>query len=269
MRIAVVGKGGTGKSVISGTLARVLARRGHKVLAMDVDTMPGLAFSLGLANQTGGILPEEMAEKQEKKGWKLKKGTRINTLVSKYSEVAADGVRYLQLGKLPDKLKPGSTMAFWYVLQRFKRNGWDMFADLAAGTRQPFSGWANSAEMLLLVIEPSAKSVLSVRRLAKLAQRPKRKRKKIPPEPPQVMLVANKLRSQDDLVLIQQGTKDLDLPIVAEIPFDSELAVGEQLGKALLDHRPNAAAVRTIEKLANFLVEKTSNGLVQNKGESK
>ena len=49
LRVALVGKGGAGKSVIAGTLARILARRGHRVLALDVDTLPGLALSLGLA----------------------------------------------------------------------------------------------------------------------------------------------------------------------------------------------------------------------------
>lgn len=48
MRVAVVGKGGAGKSVIAGTMARVLGPRGHTVLALDSDLMPGLAESLGM-----------------------------------------------------------------------------------------------------------------------------------------------------------------------------------------------------------------------------
>ena len=49
MRIAVVGKGGAGKTSISGTMARVLSRRGHRVLAIDGDPNPTLAFTLGVA----------------------------------------------------------------------------------------------------------------------------------------------------------------------------------------------------------------------------
>jgi CO dehydrogenase maturation factor len=49
LRVAVVGKGGAGKSLIAGTLAR----RGHHVLALDVDTLPGLALSLGLGPRPG------------------------------------------------------------------------------------------------------------------------------------------------------------------------------------------------------------------------
>ena len=47
MRIAVVGKGGAGKSVIAGTSARLLARQGRRVLALDSDLLPGLSISLG------------------------------------------------------------------------------------------------------------------------------------------------------------------------------------------------------------------------------
>lgn len=45
VRIVVVGKGGAGKSVVAGTMARVFARGGERVLALDSDLMPGLALS--------------------------------------------------------------------------------------------------------------------------------------------------------------------------------------------------------------------------------
>ena len=50
--IALTGKGGAGKSVIAGTLAGLLARRGHRVLALDSDPMPGLTMSLGAEEPT-------------------------------------------------------------------------------------------------------------------------------------------------------------------------------------------------------------------------
>jgi len=38
MKIAVSGKGGTGKTFIAGTLARIFAQNGYKVLAIDNDS---------------------------------------------------------------------------------------------------------------------------------------------------------------------------------------------------------------------------------------
>jgi CO dehydrogenase maturation factor len=49
LRVAIAGKGGSGKTTIAGTLARLLAARGRRVLAVDGDTNPNLAQTLGLA----------------------------------------------------------------------------------------------------------------------------------------------------------------------------------------------------------------------------
>jgi CO dehydrogenase maturation factor len=49
MKVAIAGKGGVGKTSISGTLARQLARSGHRVLAIDADSNPNLALTLGIS----------------------------------------------------------------------------------------------------------------------------------------------------------------------------------------------------------------------------
>jgi CO dehydrogenase maturation factor len=49
MKIATVGKGGSGKTTIAGTLARLFGRQTGKVLAIDGDTNPNLALVLGLS----------------------------------------------------------------------------------------------------------------------------------------------------------------------------------------------------------------------------
>ena len=48
MKVAVAGKGGSGKTSISGTMARILARDGRSVLAIDGDSNPNLALTLGI-----------------------------------------------------------------------------------------------------------------------------------------------------------------------------------------------------------------------------
>lgn len=51
MKIAVVGKGGSGKTTTSAVLARALARTGRRVVALDCDTNPNLGISLGVGDQ--------------------------------------------------------------------------------------------------------------------------------------------------------------------------------------------------------------------------
>jgi CO dehydrogenase maturation factor len=57
MKIAVAGKGGSGKTTIAGTLARVLARRGLQVLAIDGDTNPNLGISAGIPRHKLSVIP--------------------------------------------------------------------------------------------------------------------------------------------------------------------------------------------------------------------
>ncbi len=48
MRLAVAGKGGSGKTTLAATLARLMARKGRRVNAVDDDPNPNLAVALGL-----------------------------------------------------------------------------------------------------------------------------------------------------------------------------------------------------------------------------
>ena len=57
MKLAVAGKGGSGKTSISGTMARLLARDGYRVLAIDGDSNPNLALTLGLARERMESMP--------------------------------------------------------------------------------------------------------------------------------------------------------------------------------------------------------------------
>ena len=48
MKIAVVGKGGSGKTTTAAVLARTFGRSGRPTLALDCDSNPNLGISLGL-----------------------------------------------------------------------------------------------------------------------------------------------------------------------------------------------------------------------------
>jgi CO dehydrogenase maturation factor len=62
LRIAIVGKGGAGKTTIAGALARVLTARGLRVLAIDADPDANLASALPLDH---GQRPEPLARRPE------------------------------------------------------------------------------------------------------------------------------------------------------------------------------------------------------------
>ncbi len=55
-KIAIAGKGGSGKTTIAGIFARTVARGGRTVWAIDADTSPNLALTLGVPRERLGEL---------------------------------------------------------------------------------------------------------------------------------------------------------------------------------------------------------------------
>jgi len=105
MKIAVAGKGGSGKTTLAATLARLLARKGRSVLAVDGDSNPNLGVSLGLAaadSASWPTLPRDLLAERT-----AADGTRSTHLTVPTAEVAArygvaapDGVRLLVMGRV-------------------------------------------------------------------------------------------------------------------------------------------------------------------------
>lgn len=240
MRIAIVGKGGSGKSVIAGTTARLIAREGHKVLALDFDTVPGLAYTIGLRDVPSHGLPEELSVRRKKGGWRLARPIAASTLVTRYALHAPDGIRFLQLGKLPGAVKPGANFAFRHVATTFKRRGWSLVGDFAAGTRQPFFGWASFAAALIVVVEPSQAAIVSARRLRGL-------RESIPGAA--IGAVLSKIRTPQQEDELRRQMEQIDLPIWGVVPYDVGVAQADRYGRALIDVAPDSPAVAAIRDM--------------------
>lgn len=204
------------------------------MLALDVDTMPGLAFSIGAAG-VPARLPTGLAERVEGKGWQTLAGVRPSRLVDRYAARGPDDVRLLELGKLPESVEPTVTVAFRYVMERFRRKGWALVGDLAAGTRQPMFRWARFASTVVVVADPTAKSLMTARRLAKISTH----------------LLANRVRSGADVDLIRAA---VGLPLIGTVPYDEALAEADRRGVAPIDSAPDSEGVRAIGELANRLV---------------
>jgi CO dehydrogenase maturation factor len=102
-KIAVAGKGGSGKTTVAGILARVWAEDGHDVLAVDADSNPNLGISLGIgAERTYALVGAREAL--------LPGGPAISVpmedLVDRFASEAGERVRILQVTKF-DHFKPG------------------------------------------------------------------------------------------------------------------------------------------------------------------
>ena len=243
LHVAVAGKGGSGKSIVAGTVARLLARHGWPVLALDSDLMPGLALSLGAPKHRNAAMLAEAVERDEDGRWRLKKGIGPVRAVEHYSAEAPDGVRLLQAGKVDAAgLEPiiGSINGFYTVVHRLRRartfGRWAIVGDLPAGPRQLAFDWAPYAEVLVVVAEPSPQSIATARRISRVARQ-----RGCP-----VLSVANKLKDARDVAHVDRA---LENTVAAAVPHDDAVAQAERRGIALLDFAPDAPSVRELARL--------------------
>lgn len=97
MKIAITGKGGSGKTTIAATLSRLLARRGFPVLAIDGDPNPNLAQALGLNHQAIEFIPRNIAQRTETEEGvpRLVLTKPVSEVVAQYGVQAPDNVTFL------------------------------------------------------------------------------------------------------------------------------------------------------------------------------
>ena len=105
MKIAIAGKGGTGKTTIVGTLARVFARQGRRVLAIDADSNPNLALTLGLSREETAALsplPRTLLEERVDAGGAKTVVLRMTPaeIAQQYGVSTPDGVTMMLMGKV-------------------------------------------------------------------------------------------------------------------------------------------------------------------------
>lgn len=235
MRVAIVGSGGVGKSVISATLARVLARRGRTVLAVDLDPNPGMAFSLGLPPETAGLADEVIAPRAGGLyGWGLAEGIDVATAAERYATKGPDGVRFLASAKI-DRGNHDVSRHLGAVRQIAEAApaSWDVVGDLEAGTTTPYEGYASFADQLVAVVSPSWRSGLAARRLCALF--PDRR----------LIVVGSQYRGE---------SAHPGLPLDVYVPFDPDLRAAEQQGIPPIDACPGSPVIEALSQLADLLV---------------
>ncbi len=248
MRIAFVGKGGAGKSVIAGSFCRLLARTDDRgVVAIDSDPLPGLAISLGVPS-TDTALPADLAEKignGPDSEWQLRGGMMGIEAIDAYAAEGPDGVRLLQFGKPRGHVRSvGPAQQGFRLIVRALAETTDLHlvGDLPGGTRQAFFGWAGFADMLVVVAEATPSSMLSARRLARLAAPGGSGQR--------VVAIANKAIGTPDATRLAEFS---GLRVVGVVPRDREVAAAERAGVPLLDYAPGSPAVDAIRSLVDTL----------------
>lgn len=254
MRVVLLGKGGSGKSTLAGLLCAELSERGERVVAMDADSVPGLAQVLGMEPTDDRFLTG-MAERKDG-GWQL--SATPAEVVQRCSREGPGGVRFLQVGNVDASEKDfefqrGAFPERWSAMVAFNTiarsfdddDGW-VVVDLQGGTLQVAGGMVGTSGIAVVVVEPFAKSLLTAQRFVGMGEWPPALR---------LVGVANKVTSAQDEAYVRAGLERLGIPLWASIPDDPALQRAERQGRPLVSLEKEARARLAVSELVDRLGE--------------
>lgn len=239
MKIAVAGKGGAGKTTISGTLARALARSGREVLALDADVNPMLGLSLGLGMEGTEALT---AVRQTLRQAETPHEMTAEGMLDSFGADAPDGVRVVVASRM-DVLDSGCgcrAVTADQMLHDLDSAERTVLADLEAGVGVLARMAPGSVDVVVVVANPTAKSIEVARRAT---QTPAAREGR-------VLVVANRIRDEDDIAFIGDALGDYEL---VAIPEDPVIAQADARGIAPLDLDEAAPGVQAILALVERL----------------
>jgi len=259
MKIAVAGKGGVGKTFISGTLARLLARDGYNVLAVDADPNINLASTLGITREISDkIVPlsdnESLIEERtgvapgSSYGSVFRLTPTVGDIVKKFGVVGPDDVQLLVMGTVKGGdtgcMCPANALLRVLIQHILIRERDVVVMDMVAGLEHLGRGTAKRVDTMIVVVEPRMKSVETVRRTLKLADEI---------EVQEVISAGNKIRNDKERRFVEERMGELGVPVAALIPYDPAVAEADMLGVAPLDHDEDSPAVNTLVALKDYL----------------
>lgn len=116
MKVAVVGKGGSGKTTTAAVVARSLGRAGSAVVALDGDTNPNLGLSLGIGlEETERLVGMRQALDADAGSADSSAGSSVggpehaadwHDLLERFGSPGPDGVRFAVVSQI-DNPEPG------------------------------------------------------------------------------------------------------------------------------------------------------------------
>ncbi|NHJ24157.1 MAG: hypothetical protein EAX89_06260 [Candidatus Lokiarchaeota archaeon] len=253
MKIAVSGKGGVGKTLVAGTLARLFAKDGFKVLAIDNDSAMNLSYTLGIDEDVKSkIVPiSEMKSMIEERTIVPGAGSgvyNINPEVAdipdKYKVAGPNGLQLLVLGGIEEPatgcLCPENALIRTLLYNLFVKRDEVVIVDFEAGLEHLGRGTAKGIDVMLVITEPSQKSLDLCSKIIKLS-------KKLGII--NIYLVANKIIDDSQLSIIYEKIKSWNVPLYHSIPYDKEVGNADLSGSSPIDHNSNSEAMVSIMSL--------------------
>ncbi len=257
MKIAVSGKGGVGKTLVSGTLAGYFAQKGFKVMAIDADPSPNLALTLGIpVEEANKIVPiSENAELLESKTRTDYPGVfklhfTVDDIIEENGMKSPYGVNLLVMGTVKSAGSGCACGANAVVRELLRHMIVDrdeiVVVDMEAGVEHMGRGTASHVDIMLIVADSSRKSLEIAKKLSGFAHEMGIK---------QVFVVGNRVRDSEEKELITDFTEKNGLPLLALIPYDDTVVKADRVGEPPLKYAETSESVKAIQAIGEKLLQ--------------
>jgi CO dehydrogenase maturation factor len=238
MKIAITGKGGVGKTTLTALLAQVYADQGRDVLAVDADPSPCLAGALGFPDQLRAklhpiaemdeLIEERTGAKPGTVGGFFTLNPRVDDLPDRFS-VVHRGVRLLEMGSVDlggsGCICPESAMLKTLFTHLLFRKDDVLLLDMYAGVEHLGRATVDFVDAMLIVVEPTRRSLGTAAQIKKLANDIGLSR---------LWLVGNKVRDDEEAKFLEAETPGL--PVLGFLPADLKVQEADRLGVPVYDH---------------------------------
>ena len=247
MKIAIIGKGGVGKTLLASMLAKIFAESGYSVIAIDADPDANLAATLGFPypeqitpiSEMDDLIEKRTGARPGKAEIYFKLNPKVDDLPEKYCR-EHNGIKLMVMGQVKRGGSgcycPENVLLQALVNHLLLARNEVIILDMEAGIEHLGRATAKAVDKLMVVVEPGRRSIETALNIARLATEIGLQN---------IAVVGNKIRNQSDrefLISNLPGFKFLGF-----IPYDQALVDADLANLPILDSsQPIIAAVKDI-----------------------
>lgn len=251
-KIAVCGKGGTGKSTIVALMTNALRQAGYLVLVMDTDeSNPGLYRLFGFDQQPRPLMALlerfSLGETKPETEWLKQDEILVQDIPSEYL-LECDSLKFLMAGKIADPFQGCACsiadIARGFIEKLVLKDREIVLIDMEAGIESFGRGVERGVDTVLVVVEPSFESLALAEKISYMSDGIGVNK---------VMAIPNKVASEKVEERIIEELENKKIKVIGTIYFDSQINEASLEGKTLSGSSSAAEDIKRITRL--LLVE--------------